>query len=138
MPAFNLCADFTLYSANTPFPVHFMIAAFDFGQLGGPHFPQLLVNTTASERGLRFPQQGMNIILPVPEQTVRLRIGTFNGPVDIEAVDSLGTTVKTKSIPSLNTYVNTSIRAPEISAVNLTGGGNEAILVRICVTISTP
>ena len=136
MPAFNLCADFTLYPDNTPFPPIFTLAAFDFEQLGGG--PQWFVNVTGAERGLQFPPQGMEITPPVPVGAVRFRIGTFNGPVDIAALDSAGTTVKTKTIPALNTYVNAGIKAPEIASVVLTKGGNEGILVRVCVTISTP
>jgi hypothetical protein len=140
MPAFQLCADFTLFPDNTELgppgvPTTFTLAAFDFEQLGGT--PPLFVNVTGAERGLQFPSQGVEITLPVPVRTVRLRIGTFNGPVDIAALDSSGATVRTKTIPGLNTYVNTSLRAREISSVVLTNGGNEGILVRICVAIST-
>ena len=135
MAAFNLCANFTLFPDDTPLPPNFTLAAFDFDQLGGP---QWFVNITGAERGLQFPPQGMEITIPVPVRTVRFRIGTFAGPVDIAALDTLGTTVKTKTIPALNSYVNTGIRAPEISSVILTNGGNEGILVRICVAISTP
>jgi hypothetical protein len=136
MPAFQLCADFTLFPDDTPLPPHFTQSGFDFDQLGGS---QWFVNLTSGELGLQFPQQGMEITLPVPLRTVRLRIGTFKGPVDIAALDSSGTTVKTKTIPHLNSYVNTSLHAPaEISSVVLTKGLDEGILVRICVAISTP
>jgi hypothetical protein len=135
MPAFNLCANFSLFADDTPFPPNFTLAAFDFDQLGGP---QWFVNITGAERGLQFPPQGMEITIPVPVRTVRFRIGTFNGPVDIAALDSAGTTVKTKTIPALNSYVTTSIHAPEISSVVLTNGGSEGILVRICEAITTP
>jgi hypothetical protein len=137
MPAFQLCANFGLFPDNhefAPAPSFFTLAAFDFEQLGGTS--PLFVNVTGAEQGLQFPPQGVEIILPTLVRSVRLRIGTFNGPVDIAALDSSGTTVRTKTIPGLNAYVNTRLRAPEISSVVLTNGGNEGILVRICVAIS--
>ena len=138
MPAFQLCADFGLFPDNHQLgppgvPTTFTLAAFDFEQLGGPS--QLFVNITGAEQGMQFPPQGVEITLPTLVRTARLRIGTFAGPVDIAALDSSGTTVRTKTIPGLNTYVTTSVRAPEISSVVLTNGGHEAILVRICVAI---
>jgi hypothetical protein len=138
MPAFTLCADFTLFpvtSPPTPFPPLFTMSGFTFDQLGGPS--AWSVNSLSGCQGLQFPPQGMRIALPVPVSTVSLGIGTFAEPVDIAAFDSSGATVKTMTIPKLNTCVNTSIQAPEISSVVLTQGDFEVILERICEAIST-
>jgi hypothetical protein len=81
----------------------------------------------------------MEITLPTLVSTIRLRIGTFRAPVDIAALDSSGNTVKTKTIPQLNDYVNTILRAPvEISSVLVTQGDEEGMFVRICVDICCP
>ena len=134
MPPFILCADFTLFPDDTVLGPNFSFAGFDFDQLGGS--PPLFVNITGAERGLQFPPQGVEIALPIPRSLARLRIGTFNGPVDIAALDSSRTTINTKTIPDLNSYVDTSIRAAsDISSVVLRNGGHDGILVRICVAI---
>jgi hypothetical protein len=137
MPSFLLCADFgpPIFQDNDQLPPSFTLAAFDFLQLGGS---QWFVNATAGEQGLQFPEQGADITLPVPVRRVRLRIGTFNGPVDIEARDGSGNTVSQQTVPGLNQYVNRNLSGPDIESVVLTRGGNEGILVRICVIISTP
>jgi hypothetical protein len=137
MPSFLLCADFgpPIFQDNDQLPPSFTLAAFDFLQLGGS---QWFVNATAGEQGLQFPEQGAEITLPVPVRRVRLRIGTFNGPVDIEARDGSGNTVSQQTVPGLNQYVNRNLSGPDIESVVLTRGGNEGILVRICVIISTP
>jgi hypothetical protein len=139
MPSFLLCADFGLpiFQDNQQLPPSFTLAAFDFLQLGGS---QWFVNATAGEQGLQFPPPGAEITLPDPVRRVRLRIGTFNGPVDIEARDASGNTVSQQTVPGLNQYVNRTLSGPDkvIESVVLTQGGNEGILVRICVVISTP
>ena len=136
MPSFLLCADFRppIFQDNDQLPPSFTLAAFDFLQLGGS---QWFVNATAGEQGLQFPQQGAEITLPCPVRRVRLRIGAFNGPVDIEARDASGNTVSQKTVPDLdpNQYVNITLSVPDkvIESVVLTKGGNEGTLARICV-----
>jgi hypothetical protein len=140
MASFLLCADFgpPIFQDNQQLPPSFTLAAIDFDQLGGSSAPQWFVNATAGEQGLQFPPQGAEITLPCPVRRVRLRIGTFAGPVDIEARDASGTTVSQKTVPGLNQYVNTTLSGPAqvIESVVLTQGGNEGILVRICVISS--
>jgi hypothetical protein len=136
MSAFQLCADFTLFLDNTVLGPSFTLAAFEFDQLGG-NPDQLFVNVTGNERGLQFPSQGVEITLPVPLRTVNLRLGTFNGPVDMTALDAAGNTVRQRTVPDLNRYVDRKLSAPEIASVVLSGGGEEGILPRICVAITS-
>jgi hypothetical protein len=137
MASFLLCADFgpPIFEDDKQLPPSFTLAAFDFLRLGGS---QWFVNATAAEQGLQFPPQGAEITLPCPVRRVRLRIGTFNGPVDIEARDASGSTVSQLTVPGLNQYVNRNLSGPDkvIESVVLTQGGNEGILVRICVISS--
>jgi hypothetical protein len=137
MASFLLCADFgpPIFQDDQQLPPSFTLAAFDFLQVGGG---QWFVNATAGEKGLQFPPQGAEITLPCPVRRVRLRIGTFNGPVDIEARDASGSTVSQLTVPGLNQYVNRNLSGPDkvIESVVLTQGGNEGILVRICVISS--
>ena len=134
MPAFQLCATFDLFPDNTQLLTSFSLAGFDFTTLGSN--PQIFTNTKGDECGLKFPNNGIEIVLPVPLPTVNLRLGTFGGPVDISATDSSGSIVRKRTIPELKRYVNVRLSAPEIASLVLTGGGNEAILAHICVAIS--
>jgi hypothetical protein len=143
MPPFLLCADFgpPIFQDDQPLPSSFTFpqpTGFEFLQLGGS---QWIVNATAGEQGLRFPEQGAEITLPDPVRRVRLRIGAFNGQVDIEARDASGSTVSQDTVPDLdpNQYVNRilSVSGPDkvIESVVLTKGGNEGTLARICVNV---
>ncbi|OGO40610.1 MAG: hypothetical protein A2W36_07045 [Chloroflexi bacterium RBG_16_58_14] len=131
--AFKLCADFNLFPDNTQLGPNFSLAGFDFAQ--PPANMLMFVNETAGEKGLQFPKEGMEITLPIPVAAVRLRLGTFAGPVEIAALDSSGAVVRQRIVPGLNAYVNLRMFAPEIATLLLTQGGNEGILVRICVAI---
>jgi hypothetical protein len=138
---FLLCADFgpPIFQDDQKLQQSFTYppGGFDFTQLGGP---QWFVNAgPGGEQGLQFPPQGMEITLPELERRVRLRIGAFNGPVQIEARDASGTTVSQKTVPDLdpNQYVNRTLSGPDkvIESVVLTQGGNEGTLARICVRV---
>ena len=134
MPAFQLCADFSLFPDDTVLGPSFTLAGFDFNQLGG-NPDQLFVNVTADERGLQFPREGLEITLPIPVTTVDLRLGTFAGPVEITALDSTGRRVRRQTIQGLNRYRNIKLSAREVASVIFREGGNEGILPRICVIV---
>ena len=134
MPAFQLCATFDLFPDNTQLLTSFSLAGFDFTTLGSN--PKIFISTRGDEWGLKFPNNGIEIVLPVPLPTVNLRLGTFTGAVDISAIDSSGNVARKRTIPELNRYVNVRISAPEIASLVLTGGANEAILAHICVAFS--
>ena len=134
MPAFQLCATFDLFPDNTQLLTSFSLAGYDFTTLGSN--PKIFTNTIGNECGLKFPGNGIEIVLPIPLPTVNLRLGTFSGPVDISAMDSSGTIVRERTIAELNRYVNVRLSGPEIASLVLTGGGNEAILAHICVSVS--
>jgi len=134
MPAFQLCATFDLFPDNTQLLTSFSLAGFDFTTLGSN--PKIFTNTIGNEYGLKFPGNGIEIVLPIPLPTVNLRLGTFSGPVNISAMDSSGSIVRERTIPEVNRYVNVRLSGPEIASLVLTGGGNDAMLAHICVSIS--
>ena len=134
MPAFQLCATFDLFPDNTQLLTSFSLAGYDFTTLGSN--PKIFTNTIGNECGLKFPGNGIEIVLPIPLPTVNLRLGTFSGPVDISAMDSSGTIVRERTIAELNRFVNVRLSGPEIASLVLTSGGNEAMLAYICVTVS--
>ena len=134
MPAFQLCATFDFFEGSSPFLSNFSLAGFNFSILGSN--PKVSINVNGNERGLKFPNNGIEIVLPVPITTVNLRVGVFGGPVDISAADSSGIIVRKKTIPEQKNCINIRLSAPEIASLVLTGGRNEAVLVNVCVSVS--
>ena len=59
-------------------------------------------NLTCGDKGLQFPPEGVEITLPVPVSEVRMRVGTFAGPVEIDALNSAGTVVRQRTVPGTN------------------------------------
>jgi hypothetical protein len=138
MPTFNLCADFMIFPDNfafPPAPSNFVLAAYNFKQLGGAN--PMFVNQTLAERGLQFPHQGMRVALPVPITRITLRLGTFAGAVDIKGYDSAGNLVLTRTAPYTNSYKNlTLISRRKMAYLEFKEGNNEGILVKICAKIT--
>ena len=135
MSAFQLCATFDLFAGNTLFLSSFSFAGFNFTIMGSN--PKASISVNGNEKGLRFSNTGMEIILPVPINTVNLKVGTFGGPVDISAADSSGSIVRKKTISEQKYYNNIRLSAPEIASLLLTGGRDEAVLANICVSVSS-
>jgi hypothetical protein len=131
--ALTLCANFRVFPDNTQLGPDFSLSGFDFAQPPGSN--NMFVNVTGGEKGLQFPPEGVEITLPWPVSEARLRVGTFSGPVEVTALDSTGSVVRSRTVPGTNSYVNLRIFAPEIASLILSEGGGEGILVRICVTI---
>ena len=135
MSVFQLCATFDLFGGSTQFLSSFSFAGFNFTVLGSNPKASIIVN--GNDHGLRFSNNGIDIVLPVPMTTVDLRIGTFGGPVDISAADSSGNIVRKKSFPELKHYINVRLSAPEIASLLLTGGRGDAVLINICVSVAS-
>lgn len=135
MSTFQLCATFDLFAGSTQFLSSFSFAGFNFTILGSN--PQVSISVNGNGQGLRFPNNGIDIVLPVPMTTVNLRVGTFGGPVDISAADSSGNVVRKKSVSEQKYYTNVRLSAPEIASILLTGGRDEAVLSNICVSVSS-
>ena len=134
MSAFQLCATFDLFPGSTQFLSSFSFAGFNFTILGSNQ--KVYISVNGNDQGLKFPNNGIEIVLPVPMTTVNLKIGTFGGPVDISAADSSGNIVRKKNVPELKHYINVRLSAPEIASLLLTGGRDEAVLANICVNVS--
>jgi len=132
--AFNLCADFRVFPDNAPLGPTFTLAGMDFDDIsGGP--PASFVNVTAGDRGLQFPNTGLEVDLPVPVSRVRLRLGQFNAPFTVEGLNLAGTVVSTFVTNFPNSYQNVRLRGPDMDLLRFTGGGNEGIIVFLCITI---
>lgn len=134
MSGFTLCADFNLFPDNHRLGPNFSLAAFNFAQVGGN---PMFVNITGNERGLQFPQEGIEISLPVVTDSVVLRLGTFAGKVEIEVLNSARNIVRQQTVQGINMYITVRLLAPEIATIILREGGNEGIIPSICVTVCT-
>jgi sulfur carrier protein ThiS len=134
MSSLKLCAEFSIFPDNHVLGPAFTLAGFYFKQLGTP---DMIANDTANERGLSIPDAGVEITLPIPVSQVEIRIGTFNRPLDIEAVDSSGAVISQETMPLLNHYEDRTVSAKgnEISIIRFVGGGHEGFLARICINI---
>ena len=132
MSGFTLCANFHIFPDNYPLGPTFTLAAFSFTQFGGMN---MFVNATANEKGLQFPNEGIEVALPLVTDSITLRLGAFAGPIEIEAANANGNIVQQRTIQYLNQFIDLRLFAPEIATVIFKGGDNEGILPRMCVTI---
>ena len=132
----KLCVEFSLFPDNTVLGPAFQLGGFSFSQPVGA--PNMFVNDTAGERGLQFPNQGMNVNLPAPTRRLTMRVGSFAGPFDIAAINGTGATVAMRTVNSNNTYTNISMSSPngDIVALEFKGGNNEGFLVKLCVQLA--
>jgi hypothetical protein len=130
-----ICSDFTLFPDDHKFPDTFTYSAFKFKKLGGT-LP-LFVNESGGGKGLQFPKDGVEIVLPTPVEAVDLNVGTFAGKVEIESLDSGGKTIESKSLPQMNKFAPITITASgkKIATVRLRLGGNEGSLEKICIKV---
>jgi hypothetical protein len=135
--AFTLCADFTLFPDDTKMGKVFHISGYEFRDLTSDNAKELFINQSGSERGLQFYKEGMAIVLPVPSEVVDLRIGTFAGEIDIVGKDQKGTVVTKRKVPGLSKFVDIKLVGTNISEIEITSGGNEAALAKLCVAIAT-
>jgi hypothetical protein len=131
---FVLCVDFSIFPDNTVLGPAFNLAAIDFWDAPGGNIASL-VNDTAGERALQFPDTGLEINLPLSVPWVRLRIGQFNTDYRIEAFNPGGAAVAAFHMNVPNSYLNLYLRGPDITFLRFTGGGNEGSLRIICVPI---
>lgn len=131
---FLLCADFTLFPDDTQLGPAFMLAAMDFQDTAGG-LPASFVNETAGERGLQFPDSGLEVDLPTPVPSARLRVGQFNSDYTIEGINFAGAVVSTFTMSFPNSYRNVRLRGPDLSLIRFTGGGNEGSVVSLCIIV---
>lgn len=132
--AVTLCAQFGLIPDNTKMGASFELSGFVFRDLGSS--PGMFVNETAGEHGLQFMKAGLSVALPAPVTTVDLRVGVFSGPVNVRARNAAGNIVATQTVPGINKYVDIRLVATEITTVELTDGGDEGSLSRVCVAVA--
>jgi hypothetical protein len=132
---FLLCADFSIFPDNTQLGPLFTVSAMDFADTPGGGGPASFVNETKGQLGLQFPDSGLEVALPTPVSRVRLHLGQFASPFDVEGVDGSGVVVSKFNMNYPNTYVGASLHGRDLTTVRFLGGRNEGILVSLCIVV---
>jgi hypothetical protein len=132
--AVTLCAQFSAFPDNTTMGASFELSGYVFRDLGTS--PSMFVNETGGEHGLQFKPTGIAVALPAAVNAVDLRVGAFSGPVTVRAKNASGTVVSTQTVPGINRYVDIRVVGADIAAMELTDGGGEGLLARICTALS--
>jgi hypothetical protein len=131
------CLDFSGYADNTA------LASIPAAGLGGFTVTSFgapaayFINQSGSAIGLQFGDSGLNITAPAaagPYQKIDVDAGAFSSDFTIKAADASGIGVGSLSIPHNNAVTSQSFAAPNADHVDIVGGGNEGLIVKICFT----
>lgn len=133
--AVTLCAQFGLFPDDTKMGDGFELGGFLFRDLGSS--PSIFVNETSGERGLQFQKAGVAVVFPTIVTSVDLRVGTFAGPVTVQGKNAAGGVVATQTVPATNRFVDIRLLGTDIASVELTEGGGEGLLAKICISVAT-
>ena len=129
---FKLCTNFSMFPDNHQLGPNFTLSGMKFHDLGPS---ASFVNDTQSTRGLQFFDQGLEITLPTPAKYVDLQLGQFNSDFVIEAYDPGGKLISNLVVSAPNTFMYQQIIGPDVSHLRFLGGGNEAVVVEICMLV---
>ncbi|MBU0606622.1 MAG: hypothetical protein KKI08_01995 [Armatimonadetes bacterium] len=129
MAAFVFKLEFSLFPDNTLMPAGFSLGGFRLDAVDTAE--PLVVNETGNAKGLQFGPSGVKVGLPAAGHQIRVTAGGFAGPVTVTAWDVSDNVIKTEQLLPTNAYVVWNLHARDISRVELTGGGNEGILLEI-------
>lgn len=122
--------DFRSYPDNHRMPPQFAIAGYGFETLAGG---RLMVNDTANDRGLQFDASGLRVILRRPVDSLVVTAGGFAGAVTVKAIDASGSLIQQHQILPTDRLVRFVLNAADVSSLELTGGGNEGLLVELII-----
>ena len=124
---------FSLLPKGTVFPQVFQIAGITFviheekDSLGN-----FSVGSIDDSLGYMFPQEGLTIFIPtIGVERIDLTVCIGGGPVTGEALDESGATLNVYETPSQRGCHIIQFESPDISAVRLMGGNNEAMITQV-------
>jgi hypothetical protein len=131
--SFILCAEFSsLFPDDHQLGPVFTLSGMDFQDIQ-PSTAVSFVNLTDGVLGLQFPDSGLEVTFPVAVASARLRIGQFNAPFTVEGLDSHGAVVSSHTTTVPNRYYGISMSGPDLARLVFRGGGNEGVLVSVCI-----
>ncbi len=132
-PPTTICLDFQMFPDDTPMPLPFTLAGFNFAFFSGG--VQAFVNESGAGKGLQFPDEGLKLKLPLPVTRLSLTVGQFSTPISIRLSNPNGGTVATATTAVHNTFTTFPFQLRRrASLVTLIGGNNEGLLSEICIT----
>ncbi|RWO75686.1 MAG: hypothetical protein EOS18_28955 [Mesorhizobium sp.] len=131
-PKIDLCADFTIFPDNAPFSSEFVLSSFKFKSKTSnlPWF----ANLSGGSVGLQFNDDGFLVTLPTLTSEVRMRVGTYNRPINVEAVDSAGKSLNSTKIEKQGLF-DLNLAGEGIAAISVVGGGHEGIISTLCMWV---
>lgn len=131
------CVNFLAYPDNTVLGSNFTVNGFTFQKLGGFNpfvnvFPDAAGKTV---HGPQFANAGLTVTLPTPSGIIAILIGLF-APAEatIQALNASGGIEDVQQLPADNLLHNITLTqtTEPITRLRITGGGNEAVIHRIC------
>ncbi|MBG6211050.1 hypothetical protein IWQ49_005733 [Labrenzia sp. EL_126] len=133
MPGIVICSSFELFPSGHFLPSVFNVSTMNFNHSNGKQF---LIKTVNAENVLRFDDEGLQITLAHPTDVLSLRSGTFGGKYEIQCMNISGDTVASQTISTNNTLLDHMLVGSQIQIVKFEGGGNEAVIAKVCVDIT--
>lgn len=114
-----------------PVPPTYEVGGVTFEAHPSSIVPEIGEQGMPSERGYRFPHEGVTVTLPEAAESVQIRLCLFHSDVKIEPVDDQSETLPIISVPSEDKCVSVPLMQSGgiFSRVRFTGGGNEASIV---------
>lgn len=131
------CASFLAYPDNTVLGSNFTINGFTFQKLGSFNpfvnvFPDAAGKTV---HGAQVANAGLTVTLPAPSGIIAILIGLF-APAEatIQALNASGGIEDVQQLPTDDLLHNVTLTqtTEPITHLRITGGGNEAVIHRIC------
>ncbi|MGW4213496.1 hypothetical protein ACWEIJ_36300 [Lentzea sp. NPDC004789] len=132
--AITWCVDFALFPDDTVLGPKFTLAGMTFEDLPGAPGASF-VNQTKGVRALQFFDPGIDVELLVVVPWVRVRVGQFNKPFLIEALDVNGTVVHSVTTSFPDQYGTVVLTGDGISRFRCTGGGHEGSIASVCTPL---
>jgi hypothetical protein len=132
-PAKQICATFDVLSDGYETRQPVTISGFEFIPAKGG---LLRVSSWGAPQGTRklvFPPAGMKIVFPFPAARVTAEFGLYAGDLVVDAFAG-DARVSGTTVPAGNGIVPFVLEGSGLTALEITGGGNEAFLARICIT----
>jgi hypothetical protein len=127
-----LLLTFAFLPDNTSLPASFQMAGYTFNAQSAT--PALVINESAGEKGLQFPDQGLLVSLPAEVPVVDVRACAYAGAAKVEALAAAGFVADFANIPN-NSCIDAKLRGRGIEEIRLTGGGHEGLLVSILCAV---
>ena len=132
-PPTQVCAAFDVLSEGYETRQPMVISGFEFIPAKGALLRVISWGAPQGARKLAIPPDGIRIVFPFPAARVTAEFGLYARALTIDAFAGAAR-VSGTTVPSGNGTVPFVLEGEGLTAIEINGGGNEAFLVRICIT----